>query len=51
MTSFLADENIPYLSIRVLRGAGHHVLAVRDHHPAISDLPCKSSYVRASMLS
>ena len=34
---FLADENVPFRSIRRLRDAGHEVAAIREDTPGIED--------------
>jgi predicted nuclease of predicted toxin-antitoxin system len=37
MERFLADENVPRPSIRLLRDAGHNVAAVREDQPGSED--------------
>lgn len=34
---FVANENIPIRSVRLIRSAGHDVLAVVEHAPSITD--------------
>ncbi len=37
MISFVADEHIPYATIRLLREAGHTVISISEQYPSISD--------------
>ena len=37
MTAFLADENFPATSIRLLREAGHDVISIAEVSPALRD--------------
>jgi predicted nuclease of predicted toxin-antitoxin system len=47
---FLANENFPLLSIKILRGAGHDIISVLEDTPGAKDIEVLSRAQRETRI-